>query len=233
MSQPPQPYSFGFDNIDEFGTRMTRQETGDEFNNKVASYSYVDALGVTRLVKYVADASGFHPTIETNEPGTKTSAPADAAFFSSAMEGPHPVVVKADQPAPLAHSPRPYLFGYDNTDEFGTRMTRQETGDAFNNKVGSYSYVDALGITRTLKYVADDAGFRATVETNEPGTKTSAPADAPFFSASVEGPHPVVNALHSTPEVVSGVHAASVAVRAIHATAVVQTPISYAIAKSL
>ncbi|XP_040067725.1 cuticle protein 10.9-like [Ixodes scapularis] len=102
VEHPPQPYSFGFDNVDEFGTRMTRQETGDEFNNKVGSYSYVDALGVTRLVKYVADATGFHPTIETNEPGTKTSAPADAAFFSSAMEGPHPVVVKAVHPAPLA-----------------------------------------------------------------------------------------------------------------------------------
>ncbi|CAN8021222.1 unnamed protein product, partial [Ixodes persulcatus] len=92
---PPQPYSFGFDNVDEFGTRMTRQETGDEFNNKVGSYSYVDAFGVTRVVKYVADATGFHPTVETNEPGTKTSAPADAPFFSTAVEGPHPVVVKA------------------------------------------------------------------------------------------------------------------------------------------
>ncbi|CAN8021224.1 unnamed protein product [Ixodes persulcatus] len=96
---PPQPYSFGFDNVDEFGTRMTRQETGDEFNNKVGSYSYVDALGVSRVVKYVADATGFHPTVETNEPGTKTSVPADAPFFSSAVEGPHPVVVKA---APVA-----------------------------------------------------------------------------------------------------------------------------------
>ncbi|KAM7301816.1 putative cuticle protein [Ixodes scapularis] len=96
---PSQPYSFGFDNVDEFGTRMTRQETGDEFNNKVGSYSYVDAFGVTRVVKYVADATGFHPTVETNEPGTKTSVPADAPFFSSAVEGPHPVVVKA---APVA-----------------------------------------------------------------------------------------------------------------------------------
>ncbi|KAG0439455.1 hypothetical protein HPB47_016643 [Ixodes persulcatus] len=81
---------------------MTRQETGDEFNNKVGSYSYVDAFGVSRVVKYVADATGFHPTVETNEPGTKTSVPADAPFFSSAVEGPHPVVVKAVHPAPVA-----------------------------------------------------------------------------------------------------------------------------------
>ncbi|EEC06419.1 cuticle protein, putative [Ixodes scapularis] len=102
VEHPPQPYNFGYDNVDGFGTRMTRQETGDAFNNKVGSYSYVDAFGVTRVVKYVADATGFHPTVETNEPGTKTSVPADAPFFSSAVEGPHPVVVKAVHPAPVA-----------------------------------------------------------------------------------------------------------------------------------
>ncbi|CAN8021221.1 unnamed protein product, partial [Ixodes persulcatus] len=173
---PPQPYSFGFDNVDEFGTRMTRQETGDEFNNKVGSYSYVDALGVSRVVKYVADATGFHPTVETNEPGTKTSVPADAPFFSTAVEGPHPVVVKA-APVAAVHAvhaapapPQPYSFGFDNVDEFGTRMTRQETGDEFNNKVGSYSYVDAFSVTRVVKYVADATVFHPTVETNEPGT---------------------------------------------------------------
>ncbi|CAN8021234.1 unnamed protein product, partial [Ixodes persulcatus] len=115
----PQPYSFGFDNVDEFGTRMTRQETGDEFNNKVGSYSYVDALGVSRVVKYVADATGFHPTVETNEPGTKTSAPADAPFFSTALEGPHPVVVKAAPVAvhavhasPVVHAAAPFAYAH-------------------------------------------------------------------------------------------------------------------------
>ncbi|EEC10836.1 cuticle protein, putative [Ixodes scapularis] len=78
---------------------MTRQETGDEFNNKAGSYSYVDAFGVSRVVKYVPDATGFHLIVETSEPGTKTSVPADAPFFSTAVEGPHPVVVKA---APVA-----------------------------------------------------------------------------------------------------------------------------------
>ncbi|CAN8021219.1 unnamed protein product, partial [Ixodes persulcatus] len=81
------------------------------------------------------------------------------------------------------HVPQPYSFGYDNVDEFGTRLTRQETGDEFNNKVGSYGYVDAHGIARTVNYVADALGFRATVETNEPGTKTSVPADAPTYSS--------------------------------------------------
>ncbi|KAM7282315.1 cuticle protein 16.8-like [Ixodes scapularis] len=100
-NNPPQPYTFGFDNTDEFGTRLTRQETGDEFNGKVGSYSYTDAAGVHRTVNYVADAAGFRATVDTNEPGTKTSEPADAATVSSAVEGPHPDVVKVVRPAPV------------------------------------------------------------------------------------------------------------------------------------
>lgn len=46
--------------------------------------------------------------------------------------------------------------------------------------------MDADGHSRTVNYVADAAGFRATVETNEPGTKTSAPADTQYFSSSAE-----------------------------------------------
>ncbi|CAN7996849.1 unnamed protein product [Ixodes pacificus] len=91
-------------------------------------------------------------------------------------------------------------------------MTRQETGDALNNKVGSYSYVDAHGVARTVNYVADALGFRATVETNEPGTKTSAPADAPTYSSAVEIAAPVVvKAVHPAPVVVKAVHPAPVA----------------------
>uniref|UniRef100_V5GEJ0 Putative cuticle protein n=1 Tax=Ixodes ricinus TaxID=34613 RepID=V5GEJ0_IXORI len=100
-NNPPQPYNFAFDNTDEFGTRLTRQETGDEFNGKVGSYSYTDAAGVHRTVNYVADAAGFRATVDTNEPGTKTSEPADAATVSAAVEGPHPVFVKAVRPAPV------------------------------------------------------------------------------------------------------------------------------------
>ncbi|CAN7996626.1 unnamed protein product, partial [Ixodes hexagonus] len=121
-------------------------------------------------------------------------------------------------------APRPYSFAYDNTDEFGTRLAQEESGDANNNKVGSYSYTDAAGIFRTVKYVADADGFRATVETNEPGTKTSSPADAPVRSTAVEGPHPVfvkaapvvVKAVDSVP-VEKALRPAPVTVQAVHA----------------
>lgn len=95
---PPQPYSFRYDTTDEFGSRTTREETSDENNNKVGSYSYVDANGISRTVRYVADAEGFHVTIETNEPGTRTSNPAQAQITSTAVEPPPeaaPVAVQA------------------------------------------------------------------------------------------------------------------------------------------
>ncbi|CAN7946202.1 unnamed protein product [Ixodes pacificus] len=104
--------------------------------------------------------------------------------------------------------PQPYSFAYDNTDEFGTRLAQEESGDASNNKVGSYSYTDAAGVFRTVRYVADGEGFRATVETNEPGTKSSNPADAPVVSSAVEGPHPV--AVKTAPAVVKAVRPAAV-----------------------
>uniref|UniRef100_V5H682 Putative cuticle protein n=1 Tax=Ixodes ricinus TaxID=34613 RepID=V5H682_IXORI len=98
---PPQPYSFAYDNTDEFGTRIAQEESADANNARVGSYTYSDASGITRTVKYTADASGFHATVETNEPGTKSSNPADVQVASSAVEGPAPVVVKAVQPAPV------------------------------------------------------------------------------------------------------------------------------------
>ncbi|XP_050044052.1 cuticle protein 10.9-like [Dermacentor andersoni] len=80
-----------------------------------------------------------------------------------------PAVVKAIAAEP-AYPPQPYEFGYDTVDEFGTRLTRQESSDSANQKKGSYGYTDANGIYRQVNYVADAGGFRATISTNEPGT---------------------------------------------------------------
>ncbi|XP_065289978.1 cuticle protein 16.8-like [Dermacentor albipictus] len=106
---PPQPYSFSFDNTDEYGTRLTREETGDANNNKVGSYSYTDATGISRTVKYTADAEGFHVTVETNEPGTKSSNPADVLYTSSAVDvapaPAAPVVAKPVEVKPVVAKP--------------------------------------------------------------------------------------------------------------------------------
>ncbi|KAG0431817.1 hypothetical protein HPB47_021429 [Ixodes persulcatus] len=119
----------------------------------------------------------------------------------------------------------------DNTDENGTRITQEETGDENNVKTGSYSYTDPFGMQRTVKYVADATGFHVTIETNEPGTKTSNPADAQIISSSVEAPAPAPVVVKPAPVVVKTVQQAPVTVHAVHASPVVhaiQAPISYA-----
>ncbi|XP_003743680.1 cuticle protein 8 [Galendromus occidentalis] len=76
------------------------------------------------------------------------------------------------------YAPQSYSFGYQSVDEHGNRQSRQEQGDANNFKKGSYSFTDVYGISRRVDYVADHGGFRATINTNEPGTAPSAPAAA-------------------------------------------------------
>ncbi|EEC11234.1 cuticle protein, putative [Ixodes scapularis] len=74
----------------------------------------------------------------------------------------------------------PFSFGYDTVDEFGTKLFHKEDADASNSRTGSYGYTDANGLFRRVNYVADAGGFRATVDTNEPGTAPGQSADAIF-----------------------------------------------------
>ncbi|CAN7996887.1 unnamed protein product [Ixodes pacificus] len=144
------------------------------------------------------------------------------------------VAYAAAQSEPAA-PPQPYSFSYDNTDEYGTHISQEETGDENNNKVGSYSYTDPDGISRTVKYVADAEGFRVTIETNEPGTKTSNPADAQIVSSAADDSYsanppsspvkPAPVAVKAAPITIHAVHASPV-VHAIHAA-----PVSYATAQ--
>ncbi|KAL1486442.1 hypothetical protein MTO96_031385 [Rhipicephalus appendiculatus] len=99
---PPQPYSFGYDNVDEFGNRQFRSERGDSNNAKTGSYGYRDANGLYRRVNYVADAYGFRATVDTNEPGTAPGASADVVFNASPVVPPVPSgTVQGGAPAPF------------------------------------------------------------------------------------------------------------------------------------
>ncbi|KAF8786139.1 Cuticle protein 16.8 like protein [Argiope bruennichi] len=75
------------------------------------------------------------------------------------------------------HPPHPFHFGYDVLDEHGNKQQRQEQGDQHGNVKGSYGYVDAHGVYRQVDYVADHSGFRAVVQSNEPGVANEDPAD--------------------------------------------------------
>ncbi|XP_022650111.1 cuticle protein-like [Varroa destructor] len=110
-----------------------------------------------------------------------------------------PIVAKAA----IAYPPQPYQFGYESVDEYGTKQARHEVSDAYNNKKGSYSFTDAHGIARHVDYVADAAGFRATIKTNEPGTAPSAPAAALYNAAPIAvktvAAAPIVKAVAAAP----------------------------------
>jgi len=76
------------------------------------------------------------------------------------------------QPEPIS----PYSFSY-NADATDGSSTRQESADASGVVRGSYSLVSADGIKRIVNYIADENGFRAQVQTNEPGTESKSSAD--------------------------------------------------------
>ncbi|KAK8776937.1 uncharacterized protein LOC144123013 [Amblyomma americanum] len=91
---PPLPYSFGYDTVDEYGNKQFHKEESDSNNIKTGSYGYTDANGLYRRVHYVADSTGFHVTVTTNEPGTAPGRSANAIFNADPVVVP-PVVGRA------------------------------------------------------------------------------------------------------------------------------------------
>ncbi|XP_055951264.1 cuticle protein 14-like [Argiope bruennichi] len=110
-------------------------------------------------------------------------------------------------PAILPHA-QPYNFGYAIRDHTSDQY-RQEKGNGLGGVVGSYGFKDARGIVRNVNYVADHAGFRAQVNTNEPGTANQNPAAVlvnshqPVVVKAVAPIHPVpvVKPVHPVPVV--------------------------------
>lgn len=96
--------------------------------------------------------------------------------------GPHSSASKAKN----VEKPKPYEFAYDIKDEQHNSQARQETGDAHGNMKGSYRIQLANGLNRWVQYVADEEGFRATIETNEPGTDSQNPADVVMNANPIE-----------------------------------------------
>ncbi|KAH6927597.1 hypothetical protein HPB50_006133 [Hyalomma asiaticum] len=80
------------------------------------------------------------------------------------------------------NSPMPYGFKYEAYGDDGGGHTREESADGSGRVVGSYTIFSPEGFLRRVFYEADENGFRAHVETNEPGTKTSNPADVTIVS---------------------------------------------------
>ncbi|GFT07623.1 cuticle protein 14 isoform b [Nephila pilipes] len=77
-----------------------------------------------------------------------------------------------------------YNFGYDEGHLTGGTF-RKEAGDSHGNVAGSYGLRDADGRIRIVNYVADAAGFRADIKTNEPGVEPKDPAHTAINKAAV------------------------------------------------
>ncbi|OQR66575.1 adult-specific rigid cuticular protein 15.7-like [Tropilaelaps mercedesae] len=74
-----------------------------------------------------------------------------------------------------------YEFKYDIKDGYGNVNGRQEKG-SHGHVLGAYYLGEIDGRHRSVEYQADKLGFKATIKTNEPGTKTSEPAFAPYIN---------------------------------------------------
>lgn len=85
----------------------------------------------------------------------------------------------AQQADPLA-KPNPYTFSY-SADSLGGRSSHQEQGDGTGRVQGFYTILGADGRERRVEYIADELGYRATIQTNEVGTKADSAANAEFI----------------------------------------------------
>lgn len=113
-----------------------------------------------------------------------------------------PVVVAAPAPIALASTGSSSQFrqqdnygnsnfGYDESHATGASSRREETVNGVTR--GSYSLSDVDGRRRVVTYIADVDGFRANVQTNEPGVEPKDPADVLINKAAVAvAPAPVV-----------------------------------------
>ncbi|UYV75092.1 hypothetical protein LAZ67_12002444 [Cordylochernes scorpioides] len=193
MLEPIQPYNFEFNipvgDHNGFG-QISRQESKDESGRVVGSYTINDPDGRQRIVNYIADESGYHASIQTNEPGTKSESPADANIVSSARFVILAVLFAVAASQFQDQEPiQPYNFEYNipvgDHNGFG-HISRQESKDESGRVVGSYTINDPDGRQRIVNYIADESGFRASIQTNEPGTKSESPADANIVSNAVD-----------------------------------------------
>ncbi|XP_017492820.1 PREDICTED: adult-specific rigid cuticular protein 15.7-like [Rhagoletis zephyria] len=69
-----------------------------------------------------------------------------------------------------------YAFGYNEDHATGGTFRKEQGGPGV--QIGSYGLRDADGRVRTVNYVADALGYRASISTNEPGVDPAQPAAA-------------------------------------------------------
>ncbi|GBM67606.1 hypothetical protein AVEN_44753-1 [Araneus ventricosus] len=76
QSKSHKGYDFDYKVADGRGNTHYHKAEADDKGTVRGTYGYKDTQGLYRVVDYIADASGFHAKIKTNEPGTDGKSPA-------------------------------------------------------------------------------------------------------------------------------------------------------------
>lgn len=76
-----------------------------------------------------------------------------------------------------------YSYNYETSLEDGGRNAQSESADGSGKVTGYYSMSIPDGRQRKVDYTADAAGFQASIDTNEFGTKSDSPAHVSFLSS--------------------------------------------------
>lgn len=137
----PEPYSYAYE-TDSHAASEQRDPSG-----KVTGfYTLVDADGRSRRVEYIADETGFHAKVATNEVGTKSENPADVvieaappteaqySYVSTVQAQPQPIikqqVVATQAPRVAVVQQQPARVGY--------TVVQQPSTIGYNAQYGYY-----------------------------------------------------------------------------------------------
>ncbi|XP_022236925.1 adult-specific rigid cuticular protein 15.5-like [Limulus polyphemus] len=159
------------------GGSHDRTESGDASGTVMGSYSLTHAGGSRRKVDYSAGGAGFKATVYTNEQGLVPGEdPADISILALAGAA-EPFGAAGGAGGPSGGAYAPFNFMY-SAAAGGGSSSRSESGDVSGNVVGSYSVEDPDGRRRKVDYTAGSEGFKANIQSNEPGVEPgSNPAD--------------------------------------------------------
>ncbi|KAF8767750.1 Sodium-dependent proline transporter like protein [Argiope bruennichi] len=146
-----------------------------------------DVTKLTTIPSFLLPNENF-PTPLAYSP-LSTTYSTNPSFLASKIPTPSTKLNKFPRPAvkeyETASYNKPYSFGYDVFDGYGTKQYRQESATGDGVVRGNYGYKDYQGIYRQVEYTADENGFHAVLKSNEPGL---ANVDSADVSASVEPP---------------------------------------------
>merc|ERR1712241_468230 len=127
----------------------------------VCQAQYIAApYGLSAPLTYGATSFGYRTAAAPVV--TVKAAPAPVVTVKAA---PAPVVTVNAAPAPVNQATSTQFHAQDEFGNFqygysNINSQKHETGNIHTGVSGSYSYTDALGIGRTINYVADGLGFR-------------------------------------------------------------------------